>query len=284
MFAFFKEKIQQLDEAFGASFLGRYFKLNERHSTLSIEFRGAVATFLSMAYILAVNPRIISDSGGPCPGPPDDDDQGVYLACVENVKRELITSTALASLFGCLLMGAFANLPVALAPGMGMNAYFTYNVVGFWGSSSVSYEAAITAVMIEGAIFFVLAITGIRYALVRLVPEPIRLATPAAIGAFLAHLGLQTAEGLGVVVGDTATAVTLGACPVSKRTPLVAYTNDCRDYGYCLLGDAYTCDVEHGVMTSAFTWMGILGTALILVMLAYKYVNKQRFCFLARRE
>mmetsp|Transcript_20322 Transcript_20322/g.38498 ORF Transcript_20322/g.38498 Transcript_20322/m.38498 type:complete len:422 (+) Transcript_20322:907-2172(+) len=125
--------------------------------------------------------------------------------------------------------------------------------------------------MIEGAIFFVLAVTGIRYALVRLIPEPIRLATPAGIGAFLAHLGLQTAEGLGVVVADTATAVTLGACPVSKRTYIVAYTPECQaNPDFCLPGDAYTCDVEHGVMTSATTWIGILGAAIILVMLAYK--------------
>jgi len=115
-----------MDDAFQASFLGNYFKLQERQSTLSIEFQGALATFLSMAYILAVNPRIIADSGGPCEGNPfDPANAGAYAECVEDLKRELITSTALSSMFGCLLMGIFANLPIALAPGMGMNAYFT---------------------------------------------------------------------------------------------------------------------------------------------------------------
>jgi len=113
---------------------------------------------------------------------------------------------------GCLLMGLLANLPVAVAPGMGMNAYFTYSVVGWRGTGNISYESAVTAVMIEGAIFLVLAVSGARYAIIKLIPEPVKIATPAGIGAFLAHLGLQTAEGLGVVVSDIATAVTLGAC------------------------------------------------------------------------
>jgi AGZA family xanthine/uracil permease-like MFS transporter len=94
-------------------------------------------------------------------------------------------------------MGIFANLPIALAPGMGMNAFFTYSVVGWRGTGSISFEAAVTAVIIEGVIFLFLAATGIRYAVIKLVPEPVRIATPAAIGAFLAHLGLQTAEGIG---------------------------------------------------------------------------------------
>jgi len=73
-------------------------------------------------------------------------------------------------------MGLIANLPIALAPGMGMNAYFTYSVVGWRGTGSVSYEAAVTGVMIEGAIFFLLAVTGARYAIIRLIPEPVRYA------------------------------------------------------------------------------------------------------------
>ena len=116
---FLKEQVKKIDDAFQTSFLGKYFKLEERRSTLSIEFQGALATFLSMAYILAVNPRIISDSGGPCEGNPfDPATADAYKQCVEDLKRELITSTALSSMFGCLLMGILANLPVALAPGM----------------------------------------------------------------------------------------------------------------------------------------------------------------------
>ncbi len=169
-------------------------------------------------------------------------------------------------------MGCLANLPIALAPGMGMNAYFAYSVVGFRGTGDISYESAVTAVAIEGALFFLLAVTGLRYALIKFVPEPVRVATPAAIGAFLAHLGFQTAEGIGIVVSDIATAVTLGGCPLEKRVPIVALTESCAaDSITCVISDAYTCDDLGGVMTSATTWVGILGTLIILVLLAYRW-------------
>lgn len=247
--------------------------MEERNTNFTTEVAGATATFLTLAYILAVNPRILADSGGPCV--PNDADGGIfgdtYVQCMEEIKREYITSTALCSMFGCLLMGLVANLPIALAPGMGMNAYFTYSAVGWRGTGSVSYEAAVTAVAIEGAIFFVLAVTGARFAIIKLVPEPVRLATPAGIGAFLAHLGLQTAEGIGVVVSDIATAVTLGACPLEKRVPIVALTESCFENPYtCVTSDAYTCDDLGGIMTSGPTWVGILGLIIMAILLGYK--------------
>lgn len=169
-------------------------------------------------------------------------------------------------------MGLLANLPIALAPGMGVNAYLSYSVVGFRGTGSISYEAAVTAVAIEGAIFFLLSITGLRYALIKLVPEPVRVATPAAIGAFLAHLGFQTAEGIGLVVSDIATAVTIGACPPDKRTPIVALSESCAaNSDFCVISDAYTCDEEGGIMSSPTTWVGIMGMMIMLVFLAYKW-------------
>jgi AGZA family xanthine/uracil permease-like MFS transporter len=148
--------------------------------------------------------------------------------------------------------------------------YFTYTVVGWRGTGMVSYETALTAILIEGGIFLVLAITGVRYAIAKLIPEPIRLATAPGIGAFLAHLGLQTSEGLGLVVSDIATAVTLGGCPVDKRTYIVAYDDACANEGICISSDAYTCDVLGGKMTSATTWLGIVGLVLMVVFLAYK--------------
>jgi adenine/guanine/hypoxanthine permease len=269
----------RLNAAVHHSPVGRFFDFEGRHATFTRELSGALATFMSMAYILAVNPRILADSGGPCVAPPTEqggifaDD---YLACLEDIKREFVTSTALASMFGCLCMGLMANLPIALAPGMGMNAYFTYSVVGWRGTDKVSYEAAITAVLIEGCIFLVLAATGMRYAIIKLIPEPVRLATPAAIGFFLAHIGLQTAEGIGVVVSDIATAVTLGGCPENKRTKLVALTESClNDTLTCVTSDAYTCDVLGGVMTSGTVWVGILGLLVIVILLAYK--NRSAF-------
>lgn len=250
----------------------KFFKLEERGTTVMTEFRGGLATFLSMAYILAVNPRILADSGGPC-DPADYGDSIFspgYEECMEDVKRQMITATALVSIFGTLLMGLTANLPIALSTGMGMNAYFTYDVVGWRGGGDIAYSQAMSAVAVEGAIFFILAITGARGAIVKLIPEPVRYATPAGIGFFLAHLGLQTAEGIGVVVGDIATAVTLGGCPLENRTPMVAYDDACANLGICVTSDNYTCDVEKGKMTGATTWIGIVGGLLMVILMAYR--------------
>eukprot|EP00956_Cyclotella_meneghiniana_P035610 scaffold116387_cov101-Cyclotella_meneghiniana.AAC.1 len=104
----------------------------------------------------------------------------------------------------------------------------------------------------------------------KLIPEPIRMATAPGIGVFLAHLGLQTEEGIGLVVSDIATAVTLGACPPENRTPIVAYDDACANEGVCTTSDAYTCDVLGGRMTSPTTWIGILGFIIMIVFLSYK--------------
>lgn len=262
---------ESLNKKVGESKIGKFFELEERGSTFTTEVKAATATFLTMAYILAINPRILADSGGSCvPG----EDGGIfspdYESCLEEIRRQYVTATALGSFIGCLLMGLMANLPIALAPGMGMNAYFTYNVVGWRGTGPVAYDAALTAVIIEGAIFFVLAVTGIRYTIAKCIPEPIKLATAPAIGAFLAHLGFQTAEGLGIVVSDIATAVTLGGCPEAFRTPMVAYDDACANDGICVFSDAYTCDVMGGRMTSGTTWLGLLGMMIMAIMIAYK--------------
>jgi len=262
------------NEKVNGSFIGKFFELEDRKSTFSVEFKAGTATFLTMAYILAVNPRILAESGGSCVPPEDPDLGGIFSAeyesCLEEIRRQYVTSTALCSFISCCLMGVFANLPIALAPGMGMNAYFTYNVVGWRGGGDVSYGSALTAIMIEGAIFFVLSVTGIRFAIAKLIPEPIKLATGPAIGAFLAHLGLQTAEGLGIVVSDIATAVTLGGCPEADRTPMVAYDELCKTAGICVFSDAYTCDNSGGIMTSGTTWIGLLGMMIMAIMIAYK--------------
>jgi AGZA family xanthine/uracil permease-like MFS transporter len=111
-----------LNNAVQNSFVGRYFEMEDRKTNFTTEFRGATATFLTMAYIIAVNPRILADSGGPCV-PCSEDEGGIfcddYGACMESIKREFVTSTAIASMVGCMLMGLMANLPIALAPGMG---------------------------------------------------------------------------------------------------------------------------------------------------------------------
>jgi AGZA family xanthine/uracil permease-like MFS transporter len=249
-----------------------YFELTARGTNVLTEFKGAVATFLTMAYILAVNPRILSDSGGTCEYGDGGPFSPEYDLCVEETKRQMVVATALTSMVACLIMGLWANLPIALSCGMGMNAFFTYNVVGFRGFGNVSYGAALSAVLIEGIVFFILAVTGARYWIIKtFIPEPVRLAVPAAIGAFLAHLGLQTAEGLGIVVGDIATAVTLGGCSPERRIPLVAYDAACQaNSADCLASDNYTCDSLGGQMESPTAWLGIFGGLLMVILLAYK--------------
>jgi len=243
-----------------------YFKITERGSTLWTEFRAGTVTFMTLCYILAVNSRLLSESGGPCVCSEETrEDPGCvfydteYDMCVEMFRRELVTVTALASFVGCFLMGSFANLPFALAPGMGLNAYFTYDVVGFRGTGSIPWRTAIAAVFIEGIIFFLLTITGLRIKFAQAIPEGIKLATTGCIGFFLAHLGLQTAEGIGLVVTDIATGLTLGGCPAPNRTYAV-YDG--------LTADAYTCDNAPSTkMTSATTWLGIVTFFLIGVLM-----------------
>ena len=114
----------KVDQAVQTSRIGKFFELEARGTKFSTELQGAMATFMSMAYILAVNPRILADSGGPCT-PDAPEDGGIfgpnYSECLEQIKREYITSTAIGSCFGCFLMGFLANLPIALAPGMGVS-------------------------------------------------------------------------------------------------------------------------------------------------------------------
>lgn len=143
-----------------------------------------------------------------------------------------------------------------------MNAYFTYTVVGYHGTGPVSYQAAVTAVLIDGCILVVLGLVGARFWLIKLIPEPIRIATPAGIGAFLAHIGFQSAEGLGVVVASTSTAVTLGACPQENRIPVaVCQTQD--DATTCIPGSEYVC--QGGVMTSATVWVRAITYAAFIL-------------------
>ena len=229
-----------------------YFKLEERKTTILIELRAGTVTFFTMGYILAVNAAILSDSDGTCiSGTPE------YGQCKEDLKIDLIYATAISAGVSTLLMGLTANLPLALAPGMGLNAYFTYDVVGFGGSGDVSYQTALFATFIEGFIFLGLSVTGIRFKLMNMIPKHIKFAMTAGIGLFLAHLGLQSAEGIGLVTQNGATLVTLGGCGQSN-----------------LVCDEFTglnCYCPEGTsMEGATTWVGIAGFALISILMIYK--------------
>jgi len=244
-----------------------FFKITERGSTVWTEIRAGTASFMTMCYILAVHPRIVSESGGPCTcSAATADDFGCvfydesYLMCIEDFRRQLVTVTALSSMIACVCMGVFGNLPFMLAPGMGLNAYFTYDVVGFHGTGKVKWSIAMAAIFIEGIIFMLLTVTGLRLAFAKAIPTSVKTATTGGIGFFLAHLGLQTAEGIGLVVTDIATGITLGGCPPSART-YAEYDG--------LTADAYTCDGMgvSEVMRSSTTWLGIMTLFIIGVLL-----------------
>lgn len=164
--------------------LDKMFKLSQKGTTVKTEIMAGVTTFLAMAYILAVNPGMLSATGLSF--------EGVFLA------------TALASCVGTLIMGLLANYPVALAPGMGVNALFTYTLVF---QMEFSPEAALAAVVISGVAFLVISVTGIRKAVINAIPQQLKLAIGAGIGFFIAFIGLLNS---GIIVPDSATGVALG--------------------------------------------------------------------------
>lgn len=167
-----------------AKLLDRTFSLTERGTNVATEVRAGTATFLTMAYILFVNPQILSQAGMP--------------------PRDVAVATAVASAAATLVMAFYANYPFALAPGMGLNAYFTFTVVI---GMDVSYQTALAAVFVEGLLFLALALGGIRSAVVNAIPLALKAAVTAGIGLFLTVIGFQNA---GLIVADEATLVTLG--------------------------------------------------------------------------
>lgn len=163
-------------------FLEKVFHLSENHTDVKTEVIAGITTFMTMAYILAVNPNILSASGM---------DAGAVF-----------TATALASLVATLLMALFANYPFVLAPGMGLNAYFAYTVVLQMG---YTWQMALAAVFVEGIIFIVLSLTNVREAIFNAIPMNLKHAVSVGIGLFIAFIGLQNAK----IVVDSATLVSV---------------------------------------------------------------------------
>ena len=155
--------------------LEKFFKLSENGTDVKTEVLAGITTFMTMAYILAVNPSILAAAGM---------DQGAVF-----------TATALASLVGTLMMALLANYPFALAPGMGLNAYFAYTVVLGMG---YKWEVALTAVFVEGIVFIILSLTNVREAIFNAIPNNLKAAVSVGIGLFIAFIGLQNAN---IVIG-----------------------------------------------------------------------------------
>ena len=162
-----------------------FFKLSENNTTVKTELIAGITTFMTMAYILAVNPSILSVTGMD--------------------KNAVFTATAISAAIATLVMAFYARLPFALAPGMGLNAFFAYTVVLTMG---YSWQLALTAVFLEGIIFIILTLFNVREAIVNAIPLNIKNAVSVGIGLFIAFIGLKNA---GLIVNSDATLVTLGS-------------------------------------------------------------------------
>eukprot|EP00798_Chlamydomonas_sp_ICE-L_P022192 gene22192-29252_t len=299
-----------INEKVNNSWVGSFFDIEGRNSTFFQELRAGFVCFLTVCYIIPVNAGILTDSGGTCDAneeclPENYARDGEncrfydpgFASCLVDFRKSLISATCIAAMIGTMGMALIARMPLAVAPAMGLNAYFTYkststpqqqqshcattsftagmaliarmplavapamgstsapqqqqshcaatfltagmaliarmplavapamgvnayftyNVIGFLGSKSVTYEDALAAAFIEGWIFIFISITGVRGRLVELIPKDIMYATAAGIGMFLAFIGLQKSEGLGFVTMDGATLVALGGCPKYER-------------------------------------------------------------------
>lgn len=171
----------------------KYFKFDQHGTNYKKEILGGLTTFLSMAYILAVNPQVLSLAG--VNGVSDDMkmDQGA-----------IFVATALAAFVGSLFMGLIARYPIALAPGMGLNAFFAFTVVLTMG---IPWQIGLTGVLFSGIVFAILTMTGLRETIINAIPYQMKMAVSAGIGLFITFVGLQSA---GIIVKDKSTLVTLG--------------------------------------------------------------------------
>ena len=196
--------------------LNAVFKLSEHRTNVRTEILAGVTTFLTMAYIIFVNPDILSKAGM--------DFGAVFMA------------TCLAAAVGCLIMGLWANYPIALAPGMGLNAYFAFGVVGGMG---IGWQTALGAVFISGVLFFLLSIFKVREWIINAIPMSLKLAISAGIGLFLGIIALNNA---GIVVDHPATLVTLG--DVTQPSVILAAL------GFVLIGALYARRIPGAIVIS----------------------------------
>ncbi|KAJ5658663.1 xanthine/uracil permease [Penicillium longicatenatum] len=246
--------------------VGRWFRLeNSGHpkerkgSFFFTEMRAGLATFFAMAYIISVNANITSTTGGTCECPADIASElcatnSEYLICVQEVKRDIVTATAAIACLSTFCMGLFANLPIALAPGMGLNAYFAYTVVGTNGAGLIPYRVALTAVFVEGWVFLGLTLIGMRQWLARAIPASIKLATGVGIGLYLALIGLTYSAGIGLVQGGVDTPIELAGCTNSAE--------NLDENGLCL---------SSAKMRSPTMWIGIFcGGFLTALLMMYR--------------
>ncbi|MBD2061301.1 NCS2 family permease [Funiculus sociatus GB2-A5] len=215
--------------------IARFFKFDEFNTNFRTEVLAGVTTFMTMAYILAVNPGILSNA--------------IFLSQPQDLFGELVIATALSSAIATLVMGLTANYPFALAPGMGLNAFFAFSVVL---ALKIDWRVALSAVLIEGLIFIALTLSNIRSQIIKAIPECLKQATAAGIGLFIAYIGLAgdpKTGGAGIIVAHPATKTALGN--FAQPTTLVA-----------IAGILITAAFVARRIKGALLW-GILATALL---------------------
>ncbi|WP_163654837.1 NCS2 family permease [Listeria sp. PSOL-1] len=164
--------------------MDKFFKLMENKTSVKTEVLAGLTTFLSMAYVLFVNPTMLHTTGMPL--------------------KTVFVATVLAAVVGSLLMGLIANYPIGLAPGMGLNAFFAYTVCAQWG---IPWQTALSGVLVSGIVFICLTISGIREKVINAIPAELKYAVGAGIGFFIAFLGMKNA---GIIVSNPSTIVALG--------------------------------------------------------------------------
>ena len=212
--------------------LDKIFKLRKNGTTIRKEIIAGFTTFMAMAYILAINPDILSIAGAS--------------------KESIFAATALASFFGCMLMGLLANLPIGLAPSMGLNTFFAVTVVTAMGHS---YPFALVAVFISGVLFILMSLFNVREAIVNAIPQNLKTSLSVGIGLFITIVGLKSS---GIVVGDPNTLLTLGN--LSNSSVILGFT------GIAIAAILLALNVPGAILISiiAATVIGIpLGVTLI---------------------
>ncbi|HEY9807923.1 MAG TPA: NCS2 family permease [Halomicronema sp.] len=188
--------------------VANFFKFSQNHTNFRTEILAGVTTFMTMAYILAVNPAILSNA--------------IFLQQPKDLFSELVIATAISSAIATLIMGLIANYPFALAPGMGLNAFFAFTVVNALG---INWRVALTAVFIEGLIFIALTLSNIRSQIISAIPECLKQAVAAGIGLFIAYIALSgdtATGGAGIIVANPATKTALGS--LNQPPTLIAIT------------------------------------------------------------
>ncbi|MEM8829999.1 MAG: NCS2 family permease [Cyanobacteria bacterium P01_G01_bin.19] len=215
--------------------IARYFEFDKYRTNFRTEILAGITTFMTMAYILVVNPLILSDA--------------IFLNEPQDLFAELVFATAVSAGIGTLIMGLLAKYPFALAPGMGINAFFAYSVVLGLG---IDWRVALACVFVEGLVFILLTVTDLRRHLITAVPSSIKLATTAGIGLFLAYIGLGGATetgGAGLIVANEVTKTNFGS--LAQPQTLMA-----------IFGIFLTALFMVRRVKGALLW-GIIGTALL---------------------